>query len=754
MMGTESEGIFEDLPIESAEEDVLERVEMAENLAKIIAASRPKKTSIVAVTGEWGSGKTSFLNLVSQALSKVQNHPNVTQIHFSPSYFQDAEDLILSLSKEIEPRPNCVLSCWRKVLAYVRFNALSIVLSVWIVSFLMMVVIIVLLARFRDFSPQVLVAFFAATVSVVAVSGSTSLARVSTRELIQDQENRLKMSRHRDSPSIVVFIDEIDRLDNPSICQLFRFIKVHTTLTGFLFVLVYDRRIVELALSGDHTSGGEYLEKLVQLEVQLPAINNVKLQQLIESEVQRLIKAMDADSLYHERRLNEFIAKVLVRHINTLRSLKRYCSTVLFVYPSMKGEVDILDFFAIMLLRVFYPNVYGEMRWYEKDLTGYEKDLTGADRSQKLDELIERFNVRVNAWVDGSAKNAENVFLVLRFAFPNLRRVDSLDSEMFGSEFCSRGDLCFPLVSNKRFFQRYFSLSLSPFEYSDTRIRAFIDLREKNVELELLLPTPVDTEDALLFVRRFVEIGLRSDENSVESLTAIFDYLTTNEANPTYVQVRSGSRYNNQFAAFGIAPAQAVEVLVVDMLTGTWGASPSVWSGWIGQVVSAVSSTSVAARIVDVIEYHGKGWDELGVNEDLRSSIVDRFFERVLFELEHGILWKSLNLSYILECVISFQTSSDSTLQRTIISKIRTHVENDEAFIEFLEHCRFSTKTSYLKALRGGSYQRTELWFSPIVIESVSEKEGAWNARLVRIGLSGSPELQDKAKALYQYLNE
>ena len=58
-----------DNPIQTFEEDLLQRRGFVQTLCKIFAASSPDESAVFALYGEWGSGKTSVKNLLKEELA-------------------------------------------------------------------------------------------------------------------------------------------------------------------------------------------------------------------------------------------------------------------------------------------------------------------------------------------------------------------------------------------------------------------------------------------------------------------------------------------------------------------------------------------------------------------------------------------------------------------------------------------------------------------------------------------------------------
>jgi predicted KAP-like P-loop ATPase len=53
-----------DYPIKSRTEDLLRRAPLAEKVASLIFEFQGDESFVIGIDGAWGSGKTSFINLV------------------------------------------------------------------------------------------------------------------------------------------------------------------------------------------------------------------------------------------------------------------------------------------------------------------------------------------------------------------------------------------------------------------------------------------------------------------------------------------------------------------------------------------------------------------------------------------------------------------------------------------------------------------------------------------------------------------
>ena len=86
-----------DRPIERRKDDCLGRRAFAESVAKRIQDVPAQHGFTIAVTGEWGSGKTSILNMVAEVLEDE----TITVLRFNPWLFGGTTELVTRFFQEL-----------------------------------------------------------------------------------------------------------------------------------------------------------------------------------------------------------------------------------------------------------------------------------------------------------------------------------------------------------------------------------------------------------------------------------------------------------------------------------------------------------------------------------------------------------------------------------------------------------------------------------------------------------------------------
>lgn len=87
-----------DIPIRSSDEDMLGRAEVAHDFAKSIQKLNASDGIVAGVLGSWGSGKSSFINLMRE---EFDAKPSLAVIDFNPWMFSGTQQLVDMFFKEI-----------------------------------------------------------------------------------------------------------------------------------------------------------------------------------------------------------------------------------------------------------------------------------------------------------------------------------------------------------------------------------------------------------------------------------------------------------------------------------------------------------------------------------------------------------------------------------------------------------------------------------------------------------------------------
>ncbi|MGL5902626.1 MAG: KAP family P-loop NTPase fold protein, partial [Cetobacterium sp.] len=242
--------ISSDKPIKDLKDDKLERKEFIENIFEIIKKQLNKDGVVFGIEGKWGSGKTSILNILENKLVSEE----ILVFKFNPWNFSTRKQLISDFFEQFS------LFIGSRTSMKEDFKEVSKKLK--IISSLM--------------KPIGIIPGVSPIISIVE-NGANIVAKTlddySDGKDFETIKKELEIHLENREDRIIVFIDDIDRLPDDEIREIFQLVKGVGDLNNITYLISYDRRIVVEALNKtQEKKGEEYLEKIIQLEFKLPKI--------------------------------------------------------------------------------------------------------------------------------------------------------------------------------------------------------------------------------------------------------------------------------------------------------------------------------------------------------------------------------------------------------------------------------------------------------------------------------------------------
>lgn len=328
-----------DRPIDREEQDLLGRSFFSKQLGKAIYEYNGKDGLVIGLFGKWGTGKTSVINMAINEINKLaENDKNKPMImKFAPWNYSDKNNLISlffqSLKNKIEVQDNKKFKkkVGKALIDYLAaFDALSLV-------------------------PGVSSGFVESLKSLVRGLG-TNLMQVP--DLDKTREN-LEQELIKADKKIIVVIDDIDRLTNSQIRDIFQLVKQVADFPNVIYVLAMDREVVRSALTERHNiDGNEYLEKIIQVSFELPVLRKSRLHNIFLTKLKQIVKNIPNEVIRDEIYWEHVFKNCIEPYINTLRDVNRVINTFQFRYEMLYQETSFEDMVGITTLEVLEPKLY------------------------------------------------------------------------------------------------------------------------------------------------------------------------------------------------------------------------------------------------------------------------------------------------------------------------------------------------------------------------------------------------------------
>lgn len=327
-----------DRAIEYLEEDRLGRASFSKQVGRAIYEYKGKDSLVIGLFGKWGTGKTSVANMALQTvkeLAQKDTKPPII-IRFAPWNYSDKDNLIgqflSTLKTNIDTGDDELKKKVGKALA--------------------------------DYSG---VFDFASLIPFVGGPLATllkAIARTGGEELSKPQDlysskKKLEEALIEVNQKIIVLIDDIDRLTNPQIRDIFQLVKQVGDLPNITYILVMDRDVVKRALSDVHNyDGNEYLEKIIQIPFEIPELRKSKLHDIFFSRLNEIIREISSEVTWDQRYFTKVFNNCVDPYIITLRDVNRVLNTFQFRFSMLYEETSIEDMLGITTLEVMCPELY------------------------------------------------------------------------------------------------------------------------------------------------------------------------------------------------------------------------------------------------------------------------------------------------------------------------------------------------------------------------------------------------------------
>lgn len=376
------------------------QIKYVETLVKKLKNTDLSKESFaVGITGEWGSGKSTFLNTMKKEIKK-EDFAEI--VEFNPwlcnSPEQVTQDFFATLINELSPKHSTLsrdLNKYAKLLNKIAKPSLSI------------------FGIDLDLTP-----------------GDDSLD-----ELKENISKKLANLPKK----VVILIDDTDRLEGNEIFEILRLIRNTADFKNVIYIATYDKEYVTNVLKENKIKDPDnYLEKIFQTEVHLLKVEGSELWDTLKEEIEKQLNSRIFISTtilnIYIKPHTEFIMRVLTNYRQVKRFARQFAVYLDYLNSiNLINELSPIDLFWIELLQTYDKRVYNILtkdpskilKVYGIRLTVNEEIIKGEDDTKEKSKWKEKTERILNIIFEEEYKE-QNIFLYSNdFDSKRLRLLDN-----------------------------------------------------------------------------------------------------------------------------------------------------------------------------------------------------------------------------------------------------------------------------------------------------------------------------------------
>lgn len=299
-----------DRPIEDNTQDLLNHETLANHIADRVKASTSPFSFSVALIAPWGSGKSSFINMMISCFEPK----DFLIVRFNPRHASSG----VSISQSF-------------------FDTLNQEISEYDGQFS------TTLNRYLE--------------SISIVDNGITSKFLNALQLTSDNINSMQnLSRiiKRHWRKIIVVMEDFDRLTSDELIETLKLIDGNAAINGLVFMCAFDKKNISLILE-KHGQG--YIDKYFDIEYSLPHRPYAVIFKYLED---KLTEILGNDDVIKAEINN--CQKHFQKHLPTFRDAKRYVNNVSISYPYVKGDVEIYDFLLVEILKLIHHDSYPKLK--------------------------------------------------------------------------------------------------------------------------------------------------------------------------------------------------------------------------------------------------------------------------------------------------------------------------------------------------------------------------------------------------------
>lgn len=423
--------------------DLLNRTSIINNLYNIIIRTNPSTAFTIGLNGKWGSGKTTIVNNVLKKIEENDFLKNYVVIKFDPWVYDDEKMMLESLINDI--------------LKNINFNMFN-------------------LNKF-DIIQGVMDSIFTLEknnyFSFIFDQIRKNNKKVSIRKIVN---NYLNSNNKR----LIIIIDNLDRIDGEKAIFLIKCLNTVFNFNNTVNLLLYDEEIINNVLNEKFNSKSNYMEKFVQLKIEIPLVD--------KNEINKIKYTISNNLLYRNKKIIDFI-KDDIYDFENIRELKRFVNLIISIEMESNHKLNNVDYSILKYIQLNCPDLYYEI-WYNK------KYYVLYDR--KYD--FELFSFNYDSLNDDAKKYFENLYNTQKYKkhlkyieklFPNINKDNIKNACIFSSHYDEKkyhDSVLNNHISNARFFDLYFTNSDNEFLKLNEDVYKLVDcINDNNINFSNLL---------------------------------------------------------------------------------------------------------------------------------------------------------------------------------------------------------------------------------------------------------------------------
>lgn len=444
-----------------------------------------KEALTIGLRSEWGTGKTSYLNLIEYAIisdKESSSFNKATIIRFNPWFSKSSEQIMIdflnTLNETIGEKDKSIS---KDIDRYIHILSKS---DIGLFS-------------------KVLNAIYNKTHSLT----------------IESQFQILNNHISKKDKPLLIFIDDIDRLEYTEIVSVLQLIRNTANFRNTIFMVPYDEMYIHDTLKSNICKPKDYLQKIFTIPYSLPPLNEARYQRFAISLIATGLLIKEDKNLEEFISIQNFICNIgkrlSIRIINNIVENVNLQKTI-FVDEGGKLTIYLYDLLLIEYLNILDKKIYNALahgnslvtcHFYYRTMLNYSlnfirnnNDLSPTENEKLKDETL----LKKILPLASDSSEIEHILEILRLLFEEDNKTRLSNGLKIEDRHPFR-------IRNSIIFQNYFCKSISSDTISQTTFNKIVNGRGKESEI-----IELKERNPLMFMKLFNSMQFDTERDGFE----------------------------------------------------------------------------------------------------------------------------------------------------------------------------------------------------------------------------------------------
>ena len=355
--------IIKEEPIDDLSNDILDFETTISNLLNFITNCRNDKSFVIGLVGEWGTGKTSILNIVEKRLSENKKTNNIEIIKISTWQYENVESILIEVYNKLTK----IINYKTKIIDFKK-----------------------IINKYKNI-----------TIKYIGIEQPPLLIDIFKEDIdsFYDIKQEISSILEKIDKEIIIIFDDLDRISTKQLKTILSIIDNIISFNRIKIILCYDEKIIEEILKNSKSYDIKYIDKVVNAKIRIPSIDRYSFKTSVKSAIYNYLKinriVFNKNNYYLDS-----IIDIISSDLNNTRDLIRFLNSLtLNLETQKKYQLFLPDFIGMEYIKYsnekLYKNIYNNISIFtnnnktnsenrkniflDSNATKFQKDLINSD---------------------------------------------------------------------------------------------------------------------------------------------------------------------------------------------------------------------------------------------------------------------------------------------------------------------------------------------------------------------------------------